>query len=156
MIDDKEESLEKLNSLGFHSIRLLLVHHDCPHRDFAPFGVYYTFPPKEDALDIEIDNPDVFFTEIMSSIRKWGHLFPESDDCPQCNDLKILTPEQRKSMPSVDRVVKSLLSNNFPSLEEYLQLINSPLGLYHQETSASVIDWEEVKSITDELEPKEE
>lgn len=152
--EDYPGTLSDLGNLGFHSIRVLLVHTNCSHHDFAPFGVYYACPPNEDAFDIENEDKEAIFTDIMGNIRKCSKSLAESEEHPQCTYLKILKGAQRKSMPSAERISSIAQCDLYPSLEEFLDFFNSPLDAHRDKASPllPLIEWDEVRNIIDEME----
>ncbi len=146
------EALCNLSNLGFRSIRILMVRPNCSMFDFAAFGVYFACPSNEDAFDIDHEDGLTIFKEIMmENIRKHCKSLQESEDHPKCSGLKILRGSQRKSMPSAERVSSIVQSDLYPSLDECLEIFNSPLDPKENKASPilPVIDWGNVKNIID-------
>jgi hypothetical protein len=147
------DNLIKLTSFGMHTIRILLYAEDCPTRDFAePFSLYSASPPKGEAENMD-DEPTHFFQDLMAIIRKYSSSFADSDTLSHCKHLKLLNGENRKALPSANKIVRIAQSDIYPSLEEFVSIFQAPMGSLESEKASPllpVVDWKEVKGIVNE------
>ena len=147
------DNLSKLTSFGMHTIRILLYAEDCPTRDFAePFSLYSASPPKGEAENMD-DEPTLFFQDLMAIIRKYSSSFADSDTLSHCKHLKLLNGENRKAIPSANKIARIAQSDIYPSLEEFVSIFQAPMGLLESEKASPllpVVDWNEVKGIVNE------
>jgi len=93
-----------------HTIRIFLFAEDCPTCDFTePFSLYCASPPKGKAENI--DDELHFFQDLMAIIRKYSSSFTDSDTLPHCKHLKLLNAENRKAIPSTNKIARMLKAN---------------------------------------------
>lgn len=153
------EILRQLNqndTTALESIRILLISDDCPCNDFGQFGVYLASPPTEDHVDIEKEGPTFVFSNIMKNLCNQCRLFyAEAEKYQNEENIRILTGAKRKSIPSALRVASCAKSNEFPTLQEYLEIYHSPIYFELDSEKMSpllpVIDWKKVQTIASSL-----
>lgn len=142
-IKDCMNTLNELSGLGFKSIRILLVDEDCSGRIFPPFRVYFACPPNEEVTTIQIGNGTNTFNELFTNIFNLGQLLRDNQarsKNPEQGCFTLLEGDERKSVPSSERISIIAQSCVYPSLLECKELlIKDEVLLWN-----SMIDWDEV------------
>ena len=124
---DAYDILRKINASGqLQSIRILLASDDCPCHDFGVFDFYHTNPPPEDEVDIEAEGATRVFAGIMTNLCEETLMFP-STSRKGVGITKTLIGPQRKAVPSTKRVIACAKCNLYPTLEEFLEIFESPI-----------------------------
>ena len=145
------QSVNRTEIIESTNTRILLATDDCPYNEFEKLGIYQTTPCVEDEVNVITEGPTLVFRDMMENLCKESLVFFEKSQEEEGSVIRTLVGLQRKSIPSIRRVVACCNCNHYPTLDEFLDIYDSPIyfDLESERVApiANVVDWDKVNEL---------